>query len=103
MASNETDNAEFDFKIKGSVDLLTVDALPQKFVLPIGGVPQVDWAIGSYVDRDPSPGASLDYRGRQYAFDGSRSLTFALPDFAAMDRGVDVLAAAPGTVIAVHD
>jgi murein DD-endopeptidase MepM/ murein hydrolase activator NlpD len=102
ISGNDADNANFTFNIKGIVEG-SIGAPPEQFVLPVGGVPQVDWAIGSYTDRDPSPGASLDYRGRQYAFDGSHSVTFALPDFAAMDKGVDVLAAASGTIVEVHD
>jgi murein DD-endopeptidase MepM/ murein hydrolase activator NlpD len=102
--SNDTDNADFEFNIKGLV--VTPPAQntpPEKFIVPIGGVPQVDWAVTAYFDRDPSPGASIDYRGRQYSIDGSTSVHFALPDYAAMDRGVDVYAAAPGTVVQVHD
>ena len=76
---------------------------PHKFVIPVGGVPQVDWAVTAYTDQDPTLGAAADYRGRQYAYDGSTAVHFALPDFAAMDRGVDVYAAAPGTVVETHD
>jgi murein DD-endopeptidase MepM/ murein hydrolase activator NlpD len=76
---------------------------PNKFVIPIGGVPQIDWAIQAYMDHNPAVGAAFDYRGRGYAFDGSNSTHFGLADMAAMDRGVDVYAAAPGTVIEAHD
>jgi len=76
---------------------------PEKFVLPIGGRPQVDWAVTAYTDLDPAPVTYRDYRGRQYTIDGNDSLHFGLPDFAAMDRGVDVYAAAGGTVLEVHD
>jgi hypothetical protein len=76
---------------------------PTKFVLPIGGIPQVDWAITAYTDRDPAAGVARDYRGRGYTFDGSSGVHFGLPDFATMDRGIEVYAAAPGTVVEAHD
>src|SRR5687768_2274942 len=76
---------------------------PQPFIIPIGGVPQVDWAITAYTDQDPLPGVARDYRGRGNTFDGSTDVNFALADFAAMDGGVDVYAAAAGTAVEVHD
>ena len=75
----------------------------ERFVLPIGGSPQVDWAITAYTDQDPQVGSAIDYRGRRYTFDGSTGVHFALPDFAKMDRGIDVFAAAGGTVVEVHN
>lgn len=72
------------------------------FVVPIGGTPYVDWAIVNYVDRDPSHGL-LDYKGGQFTYDGHNAIDFTLPNFAAMDRGVDVLAAAPGIVRSIGD
>lgn len=73
-----------------------------KFVLPIGGTPYSDWTIVNYVDRDPT-GGIRDYRDGTYSYDGHRGIDFTLPNFAAMDRGVSVLAAADGTVWQVHD
>jgi hypothetical protein len=76
---------------------------PTKFVIPIGGTPQLDWAIQAYTDQDPAVGSAIDYRGRGYTFDGSNSVHFGLADLAGMDRGVDIYAAAPGTVLEAHD
>ena len=76
---------------------------PSKFVVPVGGTPQVDWAITAYTDRNPAVGVAVDYRGRGYTFDGSESLHFALDGYGSMDRGIDVFAAAGGTVLEVHD
>src|SRR5687767_10083138 len=76
---------------------------PEKFVIPVGGRPGVDWAITAYTDQNPAAGLAVDYRGRGYTFDGSDSVHFTLPDFATMDAGVDVYAAAGGTVVEVHD
>ena len=69
---------------------------------PIEGVMGEDWAIVNYVDLDPGSGVR-DWRGGNYAYDGHNAIDFTLPNFAAMDRGVGVLAADAGTVVAVHD
>src|SRR3954469_3306125 len=90
--------------VRGLVELLEprlLLAAAPRFITPLAGVPNVDWAIANYVDRDASP-AVLDYRGGDITYDGHAGVDFALPNFAAMDRGVPVYAAAAGTVIAVH-
>jgi murein DD-endopeptidase MepM/ murein hydrolase activator NlpD len=74
----------------------------QLFVSPIGGMPYEDWTIVNYVDLNPSGGA-LDYRGGNYTYDGHNAIDFTLANFAAMDSGVPVYAAAGGTVIYTHD
>lgn len=58
--------------------------------------------VQNYVDRDPGPGVK-DYRcfSRTYADHGG--VDIRLPDLAAQKRGVDVLAAAAGTVLRVRD
>lgn len=58
--------------------------------------------VQNYVDRDPGPGVK-DYRclSRTYADHGG--VDIRLPDMAAQKRGVDVLAAAAGTVLRVRD
>ena len=76
---------------------------PEKFVVPIGGTPGVDWAITAYTDQDPDPDNASDYRGRQYTFEGADSVYFALDGYGSMDRGIDAYAAAPGTVVETHD
>lgn len=58
--------------------------------------------IQNYVDRDPGPGAA-DYDCGTLTYDGHKGTDFALPSLAAMQRGVDVLAAAPGTVLGTRD
>jgi hypothetical protein len=74
----------------------------QPFVTPIGGTPFDDWTIVNYVDINPSGGV-LDYRGGNYSYDGHNAIDFTLANFAAMDAGVPVYAAGPGTVIYTHD
>lgn len=58
--------------------------------------------IQNYVDRDPGPGAA-DFTCGTLSYDGHKGTDFALPTLAAMRAGVDVLAAAPGTVQAIRD
>lgn len=58
--------------------------------------------IQNYVDRDPGPGAA-DYTCGTLSYDGHKGTDFALPSLAAMRAGVEVLAAAPGTVTATRD
>ena len=82
---------------------LLLSGPPHKFVLPIGGTPGVDWAIRTYTDQNPQSDNAIDYRGRQYTFDGSESVHFGLDGYGSMDRGVDAYAVAPGTVVEVHD
>jgi murein DD-endopeptidase MepM/ murein hydrolase activator NlpD len=68
----------------------------------------IDCALGddcfilNYVDRDPSPKA-VDFACGNQTYDGHKGTDFALPDMQAMERGVDVLAAASGTVMATRD
>ena len=58
--------------------------------------------IQNYVDHDPGEGFS-DFTCGSLGYDGHKGTDFALPDLAAMARGVDVLAAAPGVVRGVRD
>jgi hypothetical protein len=73
-----------------------------QFVTPIGGTAYKDWTIVNYVDDTPGSGIS-DYLGGPYTYNGHDAIDFTLPNFAAMDKGVPVMAAAAGNVIDVHD
>lgn len=70
--------------------------------------PPIDCDLGTtchiqqYVDRDPGPGAA-DFTCGPLTYDGHKGTDFALPSLAMMQSGVDVLAAAPGTVVATRD
>jgi len=61
-----------------------------------------DCFIQQYVDHDPKEGAS-DYRCSTLSYDNHKGTDFALRSLDQMRRGVDVLAAAPGTVRATRD
>lgn len=58
--------------------------------------------IQQYPDRDPGPGAQ-DFTCGPLSYDGHRGTDIALPDLAAMAKGVEVRAAAPGRVRATRD
>jgi hypothetical protein len=58
--------------------------------------------VQNYVDRDPGEGA-LDYRCGQLTYDGHNGTDIRLIDLAAFERGVPVLAAAPGRVRVIRD
>jgi murein DD-endopeptidase MepM/ murein hydrolase activator NlpD len=74
-----------------------------KFVTPLSGIPFEDWVIGNYNDVDTRPVASSDFRGGRYVYDGHDALDIGLAHFRKMDEGIDVLAAAGGTVISALD
>ena len=59
--------------------------------------------IEDYVDQDPAQGAQRDFACGINSRDGHRGTDFALLSFEAMDMGVDVRAAAPGTVLRIRD
>lgn len=62
----------------------------------------LDCYIQNYVDADPSPGAA-DFTCGTLSYDGHTGTDFALPTVVDMWNGVEVLAAAPGTVTATRD
>lgn len=72
------------------------------FAQPIACTLGLDCHIQNYFDRDPGPGTA-DVACGHLTYDGHDGTDFALPSFAAMERGVDVLAAAPGTVRGIRD
>ncbi len=69
---------------------------------PLDCIPGQTCFIEDYVDADPGPGQS-DYTCGLKSRDGHRGTDIALLNFAAMEAGVDVLAAADGVVAALRD
>lgn len=70
--------------------------------LPVACTLDRDCYIQQFVDHDPGPGAS-DFSCGTLSYDGHKGTDFALPTLRAMQRGVDVRAAAAGTVTGTRD
>lgn len=75
---------------------------PPGLLTPVACTLGADCWIVNYVDTDPGDGAA-DYRCGPQTYDQHLGTDFALRDRAAMRAGVDVLAAAAGTVLRVRD
>lgn len=72
------------------------------FSAPIAGEPMVDIFYGAYMDHQPDSGA-MDYECGIKAYDGHLGVDILLRSFREQDAGVEVIAAAPGMVVAVVD
>ncbi|KZY42947.1 peptidase M23 [Roseovarius sp. HI0049] len=77
-------------------------AEPPQLSLPIDCTLGQTCFIEDYVDNDPGPG-QRDYTCGLKSRDDHRGTDIALPSFDALERGVRVLAAAPGRVAALRD
>ncbi|MAU51175.1 MAG: peptidase M23 [Roseovarius sp.] len=75
---------------------------PPRLALPLACEYGRTCVIEDYVDADPGPD-QRDYTCGIKSRDDHRGVDFMLPDLAAMEAGVAVLAAAPGVVAAVRD
>jgi hypothetical protein len=78
------------------------EAPPPRLAFPVDCTLGKDCFVQNYVDRDPGPGF-LDFACGPLGYDGHRGTDIALPDLAAMRRGVAVRAAAAGLVRATRD
>ncbi len=82
-------------------------AAPVAAMDPILNLP-IDCTLGDscyiqfFVDNDPTAGVR-DFACGTTTYDTHKGVDFALPSLAEMDTGVDVLAAAPGRVVATRD
>lgn len=77
-------------------------AEPPKLAFPVACEIGKTCEIQHYVDRDSGPGA-LDYRCGHRTYDTHDGIDIRILDMAAQRAGVDVLAAAPGRVVAIRD
>lgn len=89
------------FAVAGIMSGWTASAAP-RLAMPIKCRPGSDCFIQNYVDRDASAG-SEDFQCGALTYDGHKGTDIRLRDTSAMNRGVNVLAAAKGTVKAVRD
>jgi len=74
-----------------------------KFLWPVGGVNGRDYSVVNYNDVDPRSGVRSDYRGGPFQYDGHDAFDITLPNFARMDSGIPIVAAADGTVAGLID
>ena len=72
------------------------------FRFPLAGTLGDDFFYSTLVDHQAGGGIE-DYDCGTATYDGHTGTDVFLPSFAAMDDGVEVVAAAPGTVVDVHD
>lgn len=80
----------------------TVLAAQPRLSLPIDCTLGEDCFIQQFMDRIPGPEAS-DFECGSLVYDGHKGTDFALNSLASQRAGIDVLAAAPGTVRGVRD
>ncbi|HJQ25162.1 MAG TPA: C25 family cysteine peptidase, partial [Blastocatellia bacterium] len=77
--------------------------LPNKLLFPLGGTAFKDWSIINYVDVNPTPVTFNDYLGGTFAYDSHNGHDLTLANFARMDAGIPIYAAAAGTVTQAVD
>ena len=77
--------------------------LTNKFIWPLAGTQSQDWTIVNYVDANPLGGQAADFNGGPFTYDGHDAMDITLPNFAKMDAGLQVMAAAAGVVSQVQD
>ena len=73
-----------------------------ELALPIDCIVGEDCVVQHYVDRDPGSDRR-DYMCSHQTYDGHDGVDIRVPSLRAMEAGVDVLAAAGGTVVATRD
>jgi hypothetical protein len=73
-----------------------------RFDLPVACPADVGCVVRSFVDEDPGPDAK-DWRCGRLTYDGHKGTDIRVPDGVAMAKGIQVLAAAPGTVLRLRD
>ncbi|MEM9060741.1 MAG: M23 family metallopeptidase [Pseudomonadota bacterium] len=98
--------ALFAALISASVSVQTASAddsiRPDSLAFPVDCELGTTCIIQNYVDRDPGPGVA-DFTCGPLTYNGHKGTDFRLLDDAAMERGVNVLAALEGTVIGARD
>ena len=75
---------------------------PLWLALPIACSVGQDCWIVNYVDDDPSAGRK-DFMCLDMSYDGHKGTDFALPNLAAIEQNIPVLAAAPGRVVGTRN
>ena len=73
-----------------------------RFDLPVACPADAGCVVRNFVDEDPGPGGK-DWHCGRLTYDGHKGTDIRVPDGGAMANGVQVLAAAPGTVLRLRD
>jgi murein DD-endopeptidase MepM/ murein hydrolase activator NlpD len=73
-----------------------------RFDLPVACPADAGCIVRNFVDEDPGSGAK-DWHCGRLTYDGHKGTDIRVPDGVAMARGIQVLAAASGTVLRVRD
>lgn len=95
--------AEPELDVNGQSPTMTWASEPPLWLaLPIACSVGRDCWIVNYVDDDPGPGRE-DFMCLDMSYDGHKGTDFALPNIAAIDQNVPVLAAAPGRVMGTRN
>ncbi len=76
---------------------------PQPFELPVECDMESVCSVQLYPDLDPSEGGFTDYACGRLSYDGSTGTDIRVRNLADMERGVPVVAAAPGVVLEIRD
>ncbi len=94
---DENDNSfSFSFTSTQAVDF------PQPLIWPMEGDPYFQMPFTNYVDVNPTSGIN-DFYGGSFSYDGHNAWDIGPPNFHEQDLGVEIYAAADGTVIDAHD
>ncbi len=88
--------------VLGAATASAADLPSPSFELPVACAMDKVCSIQKYFDHDPSA-ARMDYACGRLSLDGDTGTDFRVPDYVTMDRGVAVVAAAPGVVKATRD
>lgn len=98
-----TETDEGDNTASFTISTLTATSAPM-LSWPLNSViPQQTEFITSYADIDPLTGSSVDFNGGVFADDGNRGWDIGPAQFVHQDAGIEVLAAASGTVAEINN
>ena len=79
------------------------NAEPPQLAFPAACTPDQDCWIVNYMDDDPSPDSARDFQCGAQTYEGHDGIDIAIRDWKTLQAGVDVLAAADGTVLRTRD
>jgi len=88
--------------VSGNKTAVAANVQP-KLIFPVECTPGINCWTVNYMDMNPEPGVALDFRCGKRTYDGHKGTDFAIRDWSVMEYGVDVLAAADGTILRMRD